>query len=278
LNFDGISQHLTLPSGFANFTSGGSFFLVVSPVSPASNARLFDLGNGSANDNIYMSEPSTNAAALHVYNGSTDSSVSSSSAITVGQFQLLEGTYSGTNTATIYTNGVQGAQSTSMQTALNITRSNNFIGQGSAGGNFYSGNIAEVLFYSTLLTTSQRAAIEAYFQQRYQLLSETPVAPVISVSGGTLTQPTQVAISSQSGTITFITTDGTTPSPSSPAYSGAPITINYTQTLKAVSYRNGVASSVASATYTLDPTQFPAPSSSDMTAPTINLQLPTPTQ
>lgn len=278
VTFDGSSQFLSLPSGFANFGSGASFFLVVQPASPPSNARFFDLGNGSASNNLYISEPSTNAANLHVYHGSTDSSVTSSSAITLNQFQLIEGTYSGTSTATVYTNGTQGAQNTSMQTANNTTRSSNYIGQASAGGNYYSGEIAELLMYNTLLTTSQRTAVEAYLMQKYQLLSLTPSAPVISVSGGTLSGPTQVVIAAQPGTTTYITTDGTTPSSSSTLYTGCPINIAYSQTLKAISIKSGISSSVATAAYTLDSTQCPAPNSSDTTAPTINLQLPAPTE
>ena len=259
VNFNGSSQYLSLPSGFNYGASGLSIFLVVQPTSPSTGARFFDLGNGSASDNIYMSEPSSNGADFHIYKGATDSYVSSSSAITLGQFQLLEGSYNGTNTATIYTNGTQDAQNASMQTANNLVRSNNFIGQASGGGNYYSGNIVEVLLFATQLSVSQKSAIEAYFISKYQLLSATPRAPIISVAGGVLSGPTQVAIVSQPGTATYITTDGTTPTSSSPVYNGGPITINYTQTLKAISIKNGLSSSVATATYTLNSGLWPVP-------------------
>lgn len=274
VTFSGVSQFLTLPSGFANFP-GASIFLVVRPNTPSTGARFFDFGNGPESNNIYMSQPSTSGADLHVYSGSTDSSVSSASAITVGQFQLIEGSYNGTNTATLFTNGLQDAQSTSMQTANVIARSRNYIGQASGSGNFYSGKIAEVLMYSTQLTAAQRIAIEAYLMQKYQTLSVTPSTPIISVAGGTLSGPTNVAIASQPGTVTFVTTDGTTPTTTSPVYSG-PLNVYYSQTVKAMSILNGVPSSVASATYTLDSSQWPAPNPGDTTAPTINLQLPVP--
>jgi hypothetical protein len=48
--------------------------------------------------------------------------------------------------------------------------------------------------------------------------------------------------------------------------------------LKAISVLNGVQSSVTTATYTLDSNQWPAPDPTDMTAPTINLTEPAPTQ
>lgn len=278
LNFNGISQALSLPAGFANFTGGCTLFLVVSPATPAAGARFIDLGNGSASDNLYMSQPSASGADMHIFRGATDSSVSSSNAITVGQFQLLEGLYSGTATGTIFTNGAQDAQSTSMQTANNISRSNNFIGRASGGGNFYAGEIAEILLYSTQLSASQRAAVEAYLIQKYQALSVQPSQPVISVPGGTLSAPTQVVISAEPGTATFMTFDGSTPTSSSMPYLGCPIGINYTQTLKAISIKNGVPSSISTAAYTLDSSKWPAPSASDSSAPVINLRLPTQSQ
>jgi hypothetical protein len=277
INFNGTSQFLSLPTGFADFVGGTSIFMVVQPISPSTGARFFDLGNGSAVNNIYMSEPSSNAADLHIYNLNTDSSVSSAGGVTAGQYQLIEGFYDGATTASVSTNGVQGAQNTSMQNARIVIRSNNFIGQASGGGNYYSGNIAEILIYSIQLNASQRAAIEAYLIGKYQLLSVVPPAPIISVASGTLSGPTQVAIASHGDTVTYITTDGTAPGTNSPVYT-APIDVYYSQTVKAISVRNGVQSAIASATYTLDSNQLPAPNPSDLTAPTINLTEPAPTQ
>jgi hypothetical protein len=110
--------------------------------------------------------------------------------------------------------------------------------------------------------------------QKYQLLStNTTPAPVLSVSAGTLTAPTQVAIWAPEAAITYFTIDGTTPTTSSPVYSG-PINVYYTQTVKAMCVLNGVQSSTTSATYTLNATQWPAPSATDTTSLQIQLQLP----
>lgn len=274
VNFNGSSQLLSLPA-LTNSLSAISAFIVVAPSSPSAGARFFDFGNGALADNIYMSEPSTNAADLHVVRLSTDSSVTSSSAITPGQFQLLEGSYAG-NTASISTNGVFGNQSMSMQSSRNVIRTNNFIAQAAAGGNYYSGNIAELLIYAVPLTATQRAAVEAYLINKYRLLAVAPTAPIISVPSGTLSGPTQVAISAQDGATVYVTTDGTTPSPSSSPIYSCPLNVPYSQTIKAIAVLDGAQSGVASATYTLDSTQFPAPNPSDMTAPTINLTLPAP--
>ncbi|HEY9786323.1 MAG TPA: hypothetical protein V6D17_13030 [Candidatus Obscuribacterales bacterium] len=52
VSFDGSSDFLQLPGGLANFTSGATIFLVTKPTSLTSGAMLFDLGNGTASDNV----------------------------------------------------------------------------------------------------------------------------------------------------------------------------------------------------------------------------------
>jgi hypothetical protein len=93
------------------------------------------------------------------------------------------------------------------------------------------------------------------------------------VATSTLTQPTQVAVAANPAADIRYTIDNSTPTSSSPLYQ-SPINISYTQTLKAIAIINGVSSSVTSATYTLNSTQFPAPNPSDATALQINLTLP----
>jgi hypothetical protein len=163
-----------------------------------------------------------------------------------------------------------------MNNVVTGTRTSNFIGQSSSKGSFYPGKISELLLFSTNLSNQQITAISAALLQKYQIQTQSPESPIISVSTGTLSGPTQVAIATQPGTATYITRDGTTPTTSSEVYCGRPITINYSQTIKAIAVKNGISSSVASATYTLDSTQWPAPNPADMTAPSINLQLPVP--
>ncbi|HEY9754984.1 MAG TPA: chitobiase/beta-hexosaminidase C-terminal domain-containing protein [Oculatellaceae cyanobacterium] len=270
-NFNGSSQSLSLPTGF---TQVSHIFLVVQPVGVSAGARFFDLGNGNANNNIYMSEPSSNAFDFHLYSFSTGSSVSDTSGVTLGQYQLIEADYNGGTSVALVSNGTAGAQSSSMQVEQIVARSNNFIGQASGGGNYYNGRIAEILMYQTPLSTSQIAQIQAYLISKYQLLSSVPGTPIISLPSATLTAPATIAIATQAGTTTFFTLDGSTPSTSSKAYTGCPINISYSQTLKAISYKNGVASGVASATYTLDSNRWPAPPTSDLIPPVINLQLP----
>lgn len=99
--------------------------------------------------------------------------------------------------------------------------------------------------------------------------------PVFSVpSGAAFTSPRQVALSVPYNGETRFTRDGTTPTASSPLYN-SPVTISWSQTLKAISIVGGVSSNVVTASYTLDPIKFPSPATGGTTAPLINLQLPT---
>ena len=75
--------------------------------------------------------------------------------------------------------------------------------------------------------------------------------PTFSVAGGTKNNDVDVTLSTTFGTSIYYTTDGTTPTTSSTLYSSA-ITVNATQTIKAIAVKSGCSDSdVASATYTM---------------------------
>jgi hypothetical protein len=273
VNFTG-SKFLQLPAGMANFTSGASLFVLMSPTSVTAGARVLDLGNGATSDNLQLQLTSSTGAALYVYTGATASNVTSTSAISLGRFQLLEAIHNGSASASIFTNGLLGAQGT-VNNITNILRNNNYVGQGSAGGNSLNGQIAELILFNRAVTESEQATIEGYFLQRYQALSvNTTPAPKFNVAAGTLTAPTQIELEAPAAAKVYITVDGTTPSTSSPLYVKG-VNVYFTQTVKAIAVINGVSSSVASAIYTLDATQFPAPASTT-TPLQLDLQLPNP--
>jgi hypothetical protein len=277
VRFTGSSNLALSSTAFNNFT-GATYFLVTRPTSLTAGSRFFDFGRGVSGDNILMRINNTGSlGAYETYNGTSPTSVTSAAALTSGRYQLLEASQTSTSpyTATFSLNAVAGT-SGSMNLPPNTSRTLNFLGQGSSGGNYLSGDIAEVLMYYTQISASQANAVEAYLLQKYQVLSQVPATPLMSVAGGTLLQPTQLAISTEPDSLTFVTTDGTTPTSASTPYSGGPLQIDYSQTVKAITIKNGVSSSVATATYTLDATQFPAPSPSDVTTPTINVVLPAP--
>ena len=191
------------------------------------------------------------------------------------QFQTLEAIHNSAGTANLYLNGAPVAQSTSMQNLANVTRNASLIGTGDSSG-YFQGQVAEILVYNRNLTDAERIGVETYFTNRYNFAPPQAVtAPVFNIAAGTLAGPSQVALAASVGAEIHATTDGSTPTSASPLIT-APIQVNYTQTIKAISVLNGVSSSVASATYTLNSTQWPAPDPTDTTPLKFNLQLPAP--
>lgn len=77
-------------------------------------------------------------------------------------------------------------------------------------------------------------------------------APTFSPAGGTFYAPVQVAMGCATGGATIrYTTDGSDPTPGSPAYS-RPVAIGATTTLKAAAFKSGwLGSAITSATYTI---------------------------
>ena len=78
-------------------------------------------------------------------------------------------------------------------------------------------------------------------------------APTFSPTGGTFGKAQTVALATATeGATIHYTTDGSAPSSGSPAYED-PLTIAETTTVKAVAVKEGVSSSVGSATFTIEP-------------------------
>jgi hypothetical protein len=250
MTFSGSSEYMSGPSGFANLTAGASVFVVTSPTSVVNNARFFDFGNGETSDNIYLSESTTSNLNLYAYNGSTASSVSASSAITTGQFQLLEAldSYPTTAEAFLYNNAALKA-SGAIGTLNNIARTGTFVGCDYNKALFFNGKIAEVLIYNTPLSPAQKAAVEGYLFARYALTVGTPVI----LPGNCVAASQQsVTINGDPGATVHYTTDGSTPTTSSPVYT-APLNITTTTTVKAIAVQSFGTSAVASAYVQIDP-------------------------
>ena len=81
--------------------------------------------------------------------------------------------------------------------------------------------------------------------------TQTVEAPTFTPSGGTYTETQTVAINCETeGATIYYTTDGTTPTNESTPYTEA-VSVSTTMTLKAIAYKDDVASDVTTATYTV---------------------------
>ena len=118
--------------------------------------------------------------------------------------------------------------------------------------------------YSGAITVSATETLEAIAVESgycnspaaaaaYTIASVLP-APAFSLAAGTYTSSQSVTISdATAGATIYYTTNGTTPTTSSTVYTGA-ITVSATETLEAIAVETGYTnSSVATATYTIDP-------------------------
>jgi len=270
--FNGSSAYLQFNQTLQDFSPGASVFAVVKPTAVAANATLIDLENNAPGTNVSLKEPSSTATTLNVFNSGLTSTLTASNAVTLNQFQMLENIL-GQPASAIYKNSI-------LKLNNPLAAGNNYLGRATAGSNYFNGLLAELLVYNAPLSATDRANLEGYLGSKYNIISivtNTLPPPLISTATATLTAPIQVAIAAPSWVVVHFTVDGTTPTSSSPTYTG-PISIYYTQTLKAVSVFSGLTSAAASATYTLsDTTKWPAPNASDTTPLTINLQLPTTT-
>jgi hypothetical protein len=253
-------NYLSVPSGVSGFSSGASIFIVAKPTALTAGSQILSLGSSGSMDNaVTVSINSSGAPTLSVYDSSgSPTSTSSSNAFSTTAFHLYEFVQSGT-TATVFVDGTQVGQNAAMNSLPTGTLTGSFIGQSIAGGNYFTGEIAEVLVYNTAISQSSRSALEALLLHKYQLIQQ-PVPPLFSAGSGTLSGPTQLVISAPASATVYYTTDGTDPTSSSNLYNG-PLNIFYSQTVKAISVNGDQQSAVATASYVLDSTLFPAPSS-----------------
>src|SRR5262249_51769822 len=116
--------------------------------------------------------------------------------------------------------------------------------------------------YTGPITVSQTETVQAIAAQTgwtnssvgsaaYTITTTAPATPTFSPGAGTYNTPQSVTISdTTAGAVIYYTTDGTTPTTSSPQYSG-PISVAVSTTIKAIAVSNSVSSNVGTATYTL---------------------------
>jgi uncharacterized membrane protein len=129
LSLDGNNDYIDLPDGVwfeGDFTIESWIYLR----SYASWCRLFDFGGGESSDNIVLaiSNETSGKPALHIYNGDTYTGVDSSEQIPLNQWVHIAATASGT-VGKIYINGRLVGINHSMNQALNVERTNAYIGK-----------------------------------------------------------------------------------------------------------------------------------------------------
>lgn len=195
LEFDGIRQHLSLPKGFSDFTSGTTAIIVAKSLGINTEEKFFDLGiAGQARPwhNIRFGRDALSSnLSYQVFDGMEPGEiVIGGGALQEDQLGIFSVTHEG-GTAGVETDLILYANSMVVGSGQArvpriIDRSNNYVGRmnpvdvSSRDGQF-QGEIGEFLLFRKELSKQDRQEIEQYLYNKYFGDGMTNRAPVVDV-------------------------------------------------------------------------------------------------
>ena len=124
-------------------------------------------------------------------------------------------------------------------------------------GEYFTGDIAEVIIYNRTLTAAENTQVLTYLDNKYNISPNGAVAaPSFTPAAGPYLSAQSVTISTTtSGATINYTTDGSTPSETAGTVYSTPLNISATTTLNAIAYESGMNDSpVTSGVYTINGT------------------------
>lgn len=205
VRFDGTDDFMTLSSGFRDFTSGISLYIVMRPSVLRTASKFFLLGNGAAIQNVGLGRAgSTTGYQYHTTNSSNAFGwFNTSNGLVAGESALVSvhqeaGTANGLSFAETAKNGVP-LFGKNVYVPPIVTRSLNYIAKSYwAADQLFQGDIAEILLYDRVLSYAERAAVHGYVAQKYSLTisGTTPPPPP------PLEAPTGVSAAAGDSTVT----------------------------------------------------------------------------
>jgi hypothetical protein len=175
LRFDGVDDHLTLPSGFQDFTAGMSLYVVMRPSALTYAFKIVALGNGAGQQNIALGRAGGTSGFQFFNNnaGGTYSWFDTPNGLTVGEASLVSvqqdgGAAGGTSYAELTKNGVLllGQQ---LYVPPVTTRAVNYIAKTYWNEGMFQGDIAEIILYNRKLTAQEHASVQTYIANKYAL-------------------------------------------------------------------------------------------------------------
>lgn len=159
------TDHFTLPSGFANFTSGLTISVYANFGSNSTTRnweRLVDFGNGSANNNFLFARfDTTSDLTFEIYNGSTSRG---HCRVTNGILENTWATYAVTvdgSSCIIYRDGSWILSTTYTALPSNVTRYNNYVGRSNWSDAYLDTGIAALAIYNRALSVSEVATVSS---------------------------------------------------------------------------------------------------------------------
>lgn len=187
VRFDGVNDFLALPGAYNDFTGGLTLFVVMRPTVLQPGAKVFLLGNGAGAANIGVGRAGTTSGYEYFTNNASGSygTLATTSGMVAGQASLLAlrqqaGSVNGLSYAEIFQNGTALAGKAVYVPPV-TTRGTNYIGKSYWADGFFQGDVAEVLLYNRVLTTTEENAVQSYIATRYGLtLGSMPPPPPLA--------------------------------------------------------------------------------------------------
>ena len=173
MRFDGVDDYLTLGTGFQNFTGGITLFVVLRPTVLKTGSKILLLGNGAGSANVGLGRAGATAGYQYLTNNSSGTFewFDTSSGMVANETSLLAlrqqpGAANSLSTAAVFKNGTQlGGKNVYVPPVT--SRGTNYIGRSYWSDGLFQGDIAEIILYNRVLTTSEQNAVHGYISQRY---------------------------------------------------------------------------------------------------------------
>jgi fibronectin type 3 domain-containing protein len=173
LRFDGVDDHLTLPSGFQDFTGGMTLFIVKRPSVLTNAFKMFALGNGAGQQNIALGRAGQTSGYQFFTNNSGGSYgwFDTSGGLVAGQVAMVSvAQEAGAANASSYAELAKNGTALFGQLVYVppvTTRSLNYIGKTYWNEGMFQGDIAEIVLYNRKLSASEMAAVQSYLAGKY---------------------------------------------------------------------------------------------------------------
>lgn len=161
LQFNGSNGYIDVPDG-VYFSGDFTVSCWVKAASYASWSRVFDFGNGPANNNVLLAvtNGTTGRPAAEIYNGTASGGQINSASVQLGlnQWKLLTYTFTG-GAGRVYLNGTQIAGGT-QTTPQNVLRTLCYIGRSNWAGDAYANaSFDDFRIYNRAITTMEMASL-----------------------------------------------------------------------------------------------------------------------
>jgi hypothetical protein len=169
--FDGTNDYLDLPPLDANFEEGLTFFCVARAAHENVDMAMVELSNGWEKDDVTF----LRLDKAFSYEVARTNTHTAEDTFAVGEPRLVDLVHGADGNATLYMNGVRLPTTTAnppLSMPAPVTRSQNTIGRTLySDATTWSGEIAEILLYSRLLSPTEKQSIRAYLKEKWNCCS-----------------------------------------------------------------------------------------------------------